>query len=371
MWGVPTALICLIGAITFLVLDATNAILNSADGDLNEVVLDPTAPGYEIYVSPTPSFLTLVEDRNGNLISVALISLFPNDTGGSLIVLPPELLIGEGVTLDEIYNTQGATGLELAIGEYVNVGFDISSVLTNDFWSDHFSVIGDLVVTIEDPLTISEGGKLNVVFESGRISVFPEDIGDFLAWRNEGESPYNRWLRHQDFWVSWVDTVRLFNGDLNESNKGQPELSRMITALSQGELVLFEPELVELELPKSSFTTDAKIIRNLILQMIPFPIPAYEGARAKVKLLDGIGGLDLPNLYAPPLVSSGAQILLLGNAESYGVTKTQIIFHDKNFNDLVDDFSNVLGGAEITYDSISETAIYVTVIIGQNSLELD
>jgi hypothetical protein len=108
-----------------------------------------------------------------------------------------------------------------------------------------------------------------------------------------------------------------------------------------------------------------------MLEMIPFPIAAYEGARAKVKILDGVGGLDLPNIYAPPLVTSGAQILLLGNAESFGINTTQIIYHDKKFNDLVDDFSNALAGAELTYDPISETAIDVTVIIGKNSLELD
>ena len=76
-------------------------------------------------------------------------------------------------------------------------------------------------------------------------------------------------------------------------------------------------------------------------------------------------------MYVPPLVASGAQILLLGNAESFGVDRTQIIYHDKNFNDVVDDFSNALVGAELTYDPISETAIDVTVIIGKNSLELE
>ena len=145
----------------------------------------------------------------------------------------------------------------------------------------------------------------------------------------------------------------------------------MISALTQGELVLFQPELIEQQIPEFSFTTNTSILQNAILEMIPFPIAAYEGARAKVKILDGVGGLDLPNVYVPPLVASGAQILLLGNAESFGVDKTQIIYHDKNFNDVVDDFSNALVGAELTYDPISETAIDVTVIIGKNSLELE
>jgi len=371
MWAVPSALLCLIGGATFLVLDATNAILNSADGDLNEVILDPAAPGYEIYVSPTPSLLAIIEDETENLISVALISLFPNDIGGSLIVLPPELVIGEGLTLEEIYGSQGANGLERAIGEYVNVGFDTTSVLGNDFWTGHFSIIGDLSVALDDDLTTSEGGQLNVVFESGKITIPPEKIEEFLSWENKGESPYNRWLRQQSFWMAWVETAISFSGDITTPNNAHPELIRMISALTQGELVLFQPSLVEQQIPKLSFATDASVLQNVMLEMIPFPIAAYEGARAKVKILDGVGGLDLPNIYAPPLVTSGAQILLLGNAESFGINTTQIIYHDKKFNDLVDDFSNALAGAELTYDPISETAIDVTVIIGKNSLELD
>ena len=45
MFGVPVALIVLAGAIVALILNATNAILNSADGELTAVILDPTAEG--------------------------------------------------------------------------------------------------------------------------------------------------------------------------------------------------------------------------------------------------------------------------------------------------------------------------------------
>ena len=35
-----------------------------------------------------------------------------------------------------------------------------------------------------------------------------------------------------------------------------------------------------------------------------------------------------------------------------------------------DNFSDVLEGAELTYDPVAETAVDVTVIIGQNSLAI-
>ena len=371
MFGVPVALIVLAGAIVALILNATNAILTSADGELTEVILDPTAEGYEIYITPTPSYLGIVEDQSGELISVVVISLFPNDIGGSLIVLPSELLIGEEMTAGEIYNINGVAGLEQSVGDYFTVGFDSTGVLSNDFWIEHFSQIGEITVEIDDPLTTSEDGQQIVVFDSGNISVAPERLDDFIAWENPSESPYNRWVRNQRFWSSWVDLVRTTDIDLENSDSSEPQLMRMLAALGRGEMLLFEPPLVAESSSRASFSTNRDDMKSLILQMIPFPTSASSGSRPKVKLLDGIGGLDLPNSYVPPLVASGAQILLLGNAETYGVDKSQIIYHNESLLPLVNDFSNAISGAELTYDPITETAIDVTVIIGRNSLGLD
>ena len=60
--------------------------------------------------------------------------------------------------------------------------------------------------------------------------------------------------------------------------------------------------------------------------------------------------------------------MLLGNAETFGVTQTQILYHDEAFNGLTVDFSNILNGAEITYDPLTEAAVDVTVIIGKSSI---
>jgi len=369
MWGVPFITVALVAGIVLLVLDATDAILTSADGDLDEVIIDPDAPGYETFVNSTPSHLSMIESSNGSLVSVSIISLFPNDEGGSLVVLPPELVISEEITLKQIYEADSSEGVEFVISEFVNIGFDSVAVLKDDFWVEHFSRIGSLPITIEDSLTISENEEQVVVFESGNVTVPAEQIGEFLAWINEGESPYNRWLRHQNFWVAWVSELATRSNGPVQSDS-EEEFLRMINGLSNGEMVLLELELLEREDTSDSFSIDQNRAEELLLQMIPFPKAAYAGSRAKIKLLDGVGDLDLPNGYVPSLVSVGGQIMLLGNAESYGVETTQIIYHDKIFEEFVNNFSDVLEGAELTYDPVAETAVDVTVIIGQNSLAI-
>lgn len=356
-----------IGA-TFLVLDAANAILKSADGELDEVILDPEAEGYETFVAPTVSHLVMIENSEKNLISIGVISLFPNDEGGSVLVLPPELLLPEGETLQTIYNSSGSDALELSLSEYLTTGFRAASVLANDFWIMPSLSKNSLSIAIEDPLVVSENSKQVVVFDSGEINVPVEQIGDFLGWLNDGESPYNRWLRQQEFWRAWIQQ---FGAEFNSSNSPLPSsnaLERVFSGLNRGSLIVVEPALVEVNSAAPVFMVDHLEIKNLILEMIPFPITPFEGVRAKVKLVDGVGGLDLVNGYIPPLVANGAQIMLLGNAETFGVTQTQILYHDEAFNGLTVDFSNILNGAEITYDPLTEAAVDVTVIIGKSSI---
>ncbi len=364
----PTTLLVLAIGAAFLVLDATKAILNSADGELSEVILDPEAEGYETYVAPTASHLVMIEDKESNLISVGLISLFPNDEGGSVLVLPPELLLPQGGTLQTMYNLNGSDALELSLGEYLTTGFTATSVLTEDFWTMPYLSKSSLSIAIKDPLVTTENSRQVVVFDSGEITVPIDQIGDFLGWLNDGESPYNRWLRQQEFWRAWIQQFGAEFDSSISSVSSAVGLERVFSGLSRGPMIVVEPALVQVDSTAAVFMVDNLELQDLVLEMIPFPIAPFEGERAKVKLVDGVGGLDLVNGYVTPLVANGAQIMLLGNAETFGVAQTKILYHDEAFNDLTVDFSNILNGAEITYDPLNEAAVDVTIIIGKSSL---
>ena len=52
--ALPLAILGLGLAALLLVRDATDAILESADGDFTEIILDPLAPGFESYVLQHP-----------------------------------------------------------------------------------------------------------------------------------------------------------------------------------------------------------------------------------------------------------------------------------------------------------------------------
>ena len=359
-----------LGSVSLLLVnDATDAILESADGDFSDVVLDPLAPGFETYVSSTPTHLVGIKGPNGELVSIALLSLFSDDRGGTVVVLPADLLIAENASISEIYSTVSESEFIFELGRYLKLGFDASSFLTELDLMDYFEVAAPLTVSLNDPLIELDDGEPKIVYESGQLPLSPSEIFNYLAWKSDDESSYNRWLRHKNFWGSWLSSVR---GDETETlgNEWQKkELNRMLRGLSSGNLIIQNLNLLEVEDSNRYLKADEDFLGAMLLETVPFPIAPFESGRAKIKLLDGIGGVDIVNTFVPKLVAAGAEIKLIGNAGQFGVRESLITYYDEAYLDFAKAFSTAIGGSSIEFEPLAESAVDVIVLIGGNSIE--
>ena len=75
------------------------------------------------------------------------------------------------------------------------------------------------------------------------------------------------------------------------------------------------------------------------------------------------------NTFVPKLVSAGAEIKLIGNAQQFGVPTTLITYYDEDYLNFAEAFSEAIAGSSIEFEPLSESAVDVTVLIGANSLE--
>jgi hypothetical protein len=352
----------------FLVQDATNAILESADGTFEEIVLDPLAPGYESYVTSTPTHLVAIEGESG-LVSVALVSLFSGDRGGSALVFPVELIISGERSIGEVFAESSESDFLSEFGSYLGVGFDVFSALDEEFLEYYFNASGPLTVVSDDPLSRYADGEAITVYEAGQIVLTASEVSKYLAWVNQDESPYNRWLRNKNFWNAWIDSITeneiaIFN-DMQELD----ELTRSMKGLSSGELFIPDLKIFETETSEGYLEIDIASLKSMIFEIVPFPIAPFEGGRAEVKLVDGVGGLDLVNEFVPSLVASGAQIKLLGNALEFGVRETRVTYYDVAFSEFAEAFAMTLSGATVEFEPLSESAVDITVLIGLSSID--
>lgn len=368
-WLLPLIVTGLGLAALLLVRDATDAILESSDGDFTEVILDPLAPGFESYVTSTPTHLLGIKGENSELVSLALLSLFIDDKGGTVVVFPVDLLIAENASIREIYSTTSEPEFILELGRYLNMGFNATSFITAESLEDFFEVAVPLAVSLNDPLIELDDGEPRIVYESGQLALSPSEVYSYLAWESDDESSYNRWLRHKNFWESWLGSL---TGDETETLNNEwreKELNRMFQGLSAGNLITQNLTLIEVEGPNRYLRVEEEFLSAMLLETVPFPIAPYEGGRAKIKLLDGIGGVDMVNTFVPQLVAAGAEIKLIGNAEQFGVRESVITYHDEAYLNLAESFSTAIGSSSIEFEPLSESAVDVTVLIGGNSIE--
>ena len=368
-WLLPLAILGLGLAALLLVRDATDAILESADGDFTEIILDPLAPGFESYVTSTPTHLLGLKGANGELVSIALLALFADDIGGTAIVFPVDLLIAEDVSISEMYLTVSETEFISELGRYLKLGFNASSFITEEDLVKYFQVSIPLVVTLNDPLIDLDDGEPQIIYEAGELALPPSEVYSYLSWESDNESGYNKWLRHKNFWESWLSSLTTDETETLENEWRERELNRMFRGISSGNLLIQNLNLFEVQDSNEYLRLEEDFLSALLLEVIPFPIAPYENGRAKVKLLDGIGGIDMVNTFVPKLVSAGAEIKLIGNAQQFGARETLITYYDEAYLNFAEAFSEAIAGSSIEFEPLSESAVDVTVLIGGNSLE--
>jgi hypothetical protein len=110
-------------------------------------------------------------------------------------------------------------------------------------------------------------------------------------------------------------------------------------------------------------TVDLEALREVVTEMVPFPTSGPSEERSKVRLLDGVGGLNLAGEYSQSLVKAGGQIIVIGNALEYGM-QTQIIYHAATDSGIAEKFKEALGGGGVIFEPLTGTAFDITVVIG-------
>jgi hypothetical protein len=371
MWVLPIFALVLLGLIPLFLVGGARAIFNSADGDYIEVIVDPAQPGYESFVLPTPSHLTIGIDDDGNLSMIAIMSLGPNDIGGALLLLSPKTDLGDGRTIADTYQDGGLKAVESALGEMLTIGFTTSNEMTSATWRSYIAPVAPVNVVLGDPLHEEFGiGQIMAIESSccayeGKITVDTEEIGEFINWGNSEDSGHLRVMRQLDFFKAWIaeiataDDVSAVPGEVNNG------FGRVVWGLSRGEMVLVDVSYAPM--PEIGIV-DLEALREVIIEMVPFPTSGSSEERSKVRLLDGVGGLNLAGEYSQGLVKAGGQIIVIGNALEYGM-ETQIIYHVAADSGIAEKFQEALGGGGIIFEPLTGTAFDITVVIGTDLVD--
>jgi hypothetical protein len=372
--GFPLVLLALIVAIPVLVYAGTRVVLNSNDGRIVQVVTDPAAPGWEATVDPTPVLALAAVDGAGQLDSVALLAL-TGEGAGSVVVLPADTVVavpGVGdLPLSIVYGANGADGVREGLQAMLGVGVSDLEVVEPSAWANLVAPVGPLQVSNPDPVTGPNAlGETELLFPQGAIDLPASQVWSYLSTQNPGESDLNRLVRVEAFWRAWIAKVAA-DPDAPGIVPGETEsgLGRFVRGLASGQMDAtgLPVQAVLLDSGGTVYEPQPTEMRDLVVRIIPFPA-GPEGTRARLTVLDGTGALDHGLSAAVIFAANGGQIDKVGNASEFGVPTTQFVYYDDAALSRVQRMRDAIGVGEIVKSDEINTAVDVTVVLGEDFL---
>ncbi len=361
-WGWPLLLVVLAAAVPLLVWLGWSAISSSSDGTVVGAPVDPAEPGYEAFVDPTPTLL-LIHANGDRLDGVTLLVLTDEGAEGAILIMASETTTSGGLLRDR-WAESGSTGVADAVAELLGIRPSELQVLGDDGWAGLVSAVEPVSFISPVPLVGPDGEEL---FGTG-VLLGAADVGPYLAGRSPGESPLVGLSRHVSFWGAWLRQV----AESTEANviPGETDrgLGRFVRSLVAGEFLLATVG--------GRVADNGSVVLNpdhngyLVNEVIPFPISAEGESLPRVRLLNGVGDLELTKTAARNLSRAGAQITRIGNAAEFGWETTEVAYHDTGFAPHAEAYRDALGTGTVIAEEVPDAAIDITVTFGADFSQL-
>lgn len=353
-WLWPVVLIGLIAAAGVVADAGSRAALRTKGGRISTLVTDPTQPGFIAQVTPTPTLLVVITNPRNEPLGVTAMSLLPNDAGGWLLHLPVEVRVQPGdKTLAQLWKEgtdpeSSKDNLARAVGRLLDVGFPETIVLTDKAVAALARPVMPLRIELQDRVQmVALAGGVYTRFPAGAVTLSTEsDVVDLIEAITPGESPQQRHKRQLAFLESWIGAIRTAPDRAAVLPNVDGSLRRFLAGLSASPATEFKllPIMDEVAF-RDIFALVADVLRTRViaLQMVPFPVADVPGGRVRVSMLNGTTDRDLTLRLVPTLVSHNAQIEAIGNALTFDVARSEIVYYDASLKAAVERMAKSIG----------------------------
>jgi hypothetical protein len=371
----PALLAGLAVATVMLGVSGTRLVLDSRDGKLVKIVHNPELPGYYAQVASTPTLLVLQVSSRNELVSAAVFSLSANDVGGWALFFPAELIVpvSKGTAaLDKIYAQYGADGpggIRPVLAKLLDADFDSVVNLKADTMASLIVPVAPLQYTLLDAVRIANGKSTSTLLPKGPVRITTQsDIVNATEIIGRDEATTTRFTRQVQFWTAWIGAVRAApdKAAAFPASSESTELVRFIRGLASNPDSRIE-QATFTEQPFNGsilYIGDVTKIKSVAASMIPYPLPYEAGARVRVDVRNGVGNFDLNEPMNRKLVAAGAQIIVLGNADTFTVGQTSVVYYDEAMKPRADALARAIKATDVRFEERLDSSVDVTVTIG-------
>jgi len=372
----PVMVIAAAAAVFGLWRAGTKAVLDSADGQLIEVITDPALPGFEAFVDPTPTLLVAHVDNN-NLVGITVMARTALDRGGNLVVLSPDMLVptdtspGQtAVLLGQAYSSGGIDQIQTLVEGMFGFGFTEVIEADTQTLGSLMQLVEPIPFRLADDLEVRDGsGGVETWLTHGVMELDGQVAAQIYGFRNPGEFDVNRVERQIEMWRAWLAQLSVAPDIQAAALPFEIGLSPYLRAFATGTYDIATPPVDAVQMDPESLPLyvagdagDAWIAQKAI-DMVPLPISTKLTHRPSVRLLDGTGDPDNRLVVREELVADGAVISILGNASEFGVQNTTVSYHSSELEPEASRIASLLG-AELMFVEKPDLPYDITVTVG-------
>ena len=152
----------------------------------------------------TPTALLAAVDGTGRLASMAVLVGSPSGAGGSIITVPvnADATSGEGaerLPVDETFQLEGVDSLESEVEVAVNVGLDVTEVVTAERLAAMLAAVGPIEVDLPAPVTGADGA---VIADQGVQTLDPGQAAAVLTARDPARPAGDQYPATSAVWAA-------------------------------------------------------------------------------------------------------------------------------------------------------------------------
>jgi hypothetical protein len=329
-------------------------------------------------VTATPTLLLLDKGAENSLQGATLITLPSQEGGGNIIFLPIGTLLEvplhepPEVALNALYAEAGVRGLEQRIETMLGAAVNEVVEVPRNQWANLVAPVAPL--TVQNPSaaeTTNDAGQ-PVSFPEGEIQLTAEQVGLYLQADSEDEADTVRISRHDAFWTAWLAALDEAGEDAvpGEGLTGVGGAVRQLIGGTRNQITLPVTPVAVPGLP----AIDSDIFRPNTLEIVAsvpawIPFPTGVG-RLRTRLVMGVEdqGDQVP-VIAHDLVTAGAEIGQIANADEFGVEETEVVFFHEDQREQAQRLLDALGAGRLVKDNAEGDTFDVVAIIGQDVID--
>lgn len=296
----------------------------------------------------------------------------PGLTQGSALLIPGNTQVEVpsfgSATLSAALRSGGPDTLDLAVENAL--GYDAGEVvgLAAEDLPALLAVVGPLNVRLRSPVVLGDRS-----YPAATLRLTADEAAVLATTRSEDATEIDHlavvhavlegWLNALD--AAEVDAVsRLLHDQVKLDDARVERIASVLSALVARHVAFDTLEVIPLGVPDERYRIDGNAADDELAVLFPGLGFSPTGARVRVEILNGTGTAGIATEAARRLIPEGAEVVLMGNASTFGVRDTVLVLQAASAEADARRFADALGVGQIRMSRNPLGVADVSIVLG-------